>query len=64
MIDNRAKNVFIHTVDGLIWDFCFDYDNDTSLGCDNRGTLKYEYYYEDTDKFGTEDVYNAADSVL
>lgn len=64
MIDNRAKNVFLHTVDGLIWDLCFDYDNDTSLGCDNRGTLKYEYYYEDTDKFGSENVYNAADSVL
>lgn len=64
MIDNRAKNVFIHTVDGNKWDFCFDYDNDTALGCDNRGTLKYEYYYEDIDKFGSEDVYNAADSVL
>ena len=64
MIDNRAKNTFLHTVDGVKWDLCFDYDNDTSLGCDNRGTLKYEYYYEDIDKFGSEDVYNAADSVL
>lgn len=64
MIDNRAKNVFIHTEDGLIWDFCFDYDNDTSLGCDNRGDLKFDYFYEDIDKIGGETVYNAQDSVL
>lgn len=64
MIDNRAKNVFIHTEDGLIWDFCFDYDNDTSLGCDNRGDLKFDYFYEDIDRIGGETVYNAQDSVL
>lgn len=64
MVDNRAKNVFLHTVDGLIWDLCFDYDNDTSLGCDNRGGLKFEYYYEDTDQVNGEWVFNATDSVL
>ena len=64
MIDNRAKNVFIHTTDGLKWDFCFDYDNDTSLGCDNRGNLKFDYYLEDIDYIGGTAVYNAADSVL
>ena len=64
MIDNRAKNVFIHTEDGLTWDFCFDYDNDTSLGCDNRGDLKFDYFYEDVDQIDGTNVYNAQDSVL
>ena len=64
MVDNRAKNVFLHTVDGLIWDLCFDYDNDTSLGCDNVGGLKFEYYYEDTDTVNGEKVFNASTSVL
>lgn len=64
MVDNRAKNVFIHTVDGKIWDLCFDYDNDTSLGCDNVGGLKFEYYYEDTDEINGEKVFNASTSVL
>lgn len=64
MIDNRAKNVFIHTTDGLHWDFCFNYDNDTSLGCDNRGDLKFDYFYEDIDQIGGVNVYNAQDSIL
>ena len=28
MVDNRAKNTFWHTEDGLRWDLCFNYDND------------------------------------
>lgn len=28
MVDNRAKNTFWHTEDGLHWDVCFNYDND------------------------------------
>ena len=65
MIDNRAKNTFLHTEDGLIWDFCFDYDNDTSEGCDNVGDLKYDYGLEDTDVNASGSyVYNAAESVL
>ena len=65
MVDNRAKNVFIHTIDGEHWDFCFDYDNDTSEGCDNVGDLKYRYGLEDID-INAEGfpVYNAADSAL
>lgn len=64
MIDNRAKNVFIHTSDGIHWDFCFNYDDDTALGCDNRGDLKFDYYYEDIDQINGLNVYNAQDSVL
>lgn len=64
MIDNRAKNVFIHTSDGIHWDFCFNYDDDTSLGCDNKGNLKFDYNLEDIDYIGGTAVYNAADSVL
>ena len=65
MVDNRAKNVFIHTVDGIHWDFCFDYDNDTAEGCDNVGDLKYRYGLEDID-INDEGfpVYNASNSAL
>ena len=53
MVDNRAKNSFWHygkTDSGVRkWDLCFDYDNDTALGIDNRGELNYRYGYEDTD---------------
>lgn len=55
MIDNRAKNTFLHTADGIHWDLCFDYDNDTALGIDNFGKLTLEYGTEDIDKFETED---------
>ena len=65
MVDNRAKNVFIHTYDGVKWDFCFDYDNDTAEGCDNVGDLKYRYGLEDID-INDEGfpVYNASNSAL
>lgn len=62
MVDNRAKNVFWHTEDGIHWDLCFDYDNDTAMGNNNEGNLSLRYGYEDTDKIGTKDVFNAADS--
>ena len=65
MVDNRAKNVFIHTVDGIHWDFCFDYDNDTAEGCDNVGDLKYRYGLEDIDiNDAGFPVYNASNSAL
>ena len=32
---------------GYRWDLCFDYDNDTSLGIDNAGLLRFEYGYDD-----------------
>lgn len=64
MVDNRAKNTFYHTADGLHWDLCFDYDNDTALGNNNEGDLVLSYGMEDTDQIGTKSVFNAADSRL
>ena len=64
MIDNRAKNMFLHTVDGIHWDFTMDYDNDTSLGCENSGYLTLDYNLEDRDDIGGIPVYNGNDSVL
>lgn len=64
MVDNRAKNVFVSTDDGLHWDFTKDYDNDTAEGNDNEGGLTLSYGLEDTDTIGTRAVFNAADSVL
>lgn len=64
MVDNRAKNVFIATDDGLHWYFNFDYDNDTADGNNNEGDLVLSYGMEDTDAIGTKSVFNASDSVL
>ena len=64
MIDNRAKNMFLHTVDGQHWDFTMDYDNDTSLGCENSGYLTLDYNLEDIDSINGIPVYNGNDSVL
>lgn len=68
MIDNRGKNVFPHTEDGIIWDFTFGYDMDTSKGNDNTGYLTYDYGIEDTDRINNDPngrmAFNAADSVL
>ena len=64
MIDNRAKNTFIHTEDGLHWDYVFDYDNDTADGNDNVGGLTFDYGYEDIDTLNGRNVYNASDSVV
>ena len=78
MIDNRAKNTFIHTngldtegKGGLVWDYCFNYDDDTALGCNNRGFLTLDYGCEDTDNDNGEPLqegqipaFNAHTSVL
>ena len=64
MVDNRAKNTFIHTSDGILWDYVFDYDNDTAKGNDNEGGLTLDYGMEDIDTIGTKDVFNASSSVL
>lgn len=64
MVDNRAKNCFVSTDDGIHWDFTKDYDNDTADGNDNEGGLTLTYGLEDIDQIGTKDVFNAASSVL
>jgi len=64
MVDNRAKNVFVSTDDGIHWDFTKDYDNDTADGNDNEGGLTLTYGLEDTDTIGTKDVFNASQSVI
>lgn len=64
MIDNRAKNVFVSTDDGIHWDFTKDYDNDTADGNDNEGGLTLSYGMEDTDSIGSKDVFNASGSVI
>ncbi len=64
MVDNRAKNVFVSTDDGIHWDFTKDYDNDTADGNDNEGGLTLSYGMEDTDTIGAKDVFNASGSVI
>jgi hypothetical protein len=69
MVDNRAKNTFIHyNVEGPEkgkWDFVFDYDNDTADGNDNSGNLTLDYGLEDTDLDAAgAPVFNGSDSVL
>lgn len=64
MVDNRAKNVFWGTEDGIHWHVLFDYDNDTADGNDNEGGLTLTYGLEDTDTIGTKNVFNGADSVI
>lgn len=57
MVDNRAKNVFMTTDDGIHWHFKNDYDNDTALGIDNIGRLRHSYdveYRDGSEAFGGE----------
>lgn len=61
MVDNRAKNIFMSTDDGIHWHFKNDYDNDTALGIDNQGRLKHGYNVEYND--GSQS-YAGEDSVL
>lgn len=63
MVDQRAKNMFLTTWDGIHWEPWF-YDNDTCLGINNEGELVFDYYHEDTDQLDTANVYNGQDSVL
>ena len=66
MCDQRAKNQFLTSWDGKIW-FPWLYDNDTCLGINNEGYLRYDYYHEDlgqNDAVGQTHVYNGYDSVL
>ena len=62
-MDSRAKNMFLDTVDGVIW-YPRWYDIDTTYGLDNNGYNKFGYGLEQTDEFGSGFVYNGHESVL
>lgn len=61
MVDQRAKNMFFTTWDGLIWYLIF-YDNDTCLGINNEGEIVFNYDIET--RPGNENVWNAYESEL
>lgn len=63
MADQRAKNMFLTTWDGVIWQPWF-YDNDTCLGINNVGQLLYDYWHEDTDQLDGADIYSGQTSAL
>lgn len=63
MVDNRAKNFFPSTYDGIHW-MPLPYDMDTAIGINNEGQLVFDYDLEDTDHVGSSDVFNGQDSVL
>lgn len=66
MCDQRAKNMFLTSWDGVHF-MPWLYDNDTCLGINNEGYLRYDYYHEDlgqNDAVGQTHVYNGYDSVL
>lgn len=63
MVDNRAKNFFATTFDGVHW-FDFPYDFDTALGINNEGKLVFDYDLEDTDIIDGSLVYNGQESVM
>lgn len=63
MVDQRAKNMFLTTWDGIHWQPWL-YDNDTCLGINNEGALVFDYYHEDIDQLGGANVYNGQNSTL
>lgn len=66
MVDQRAKNMFQNTWDGVHFQPWF-YDNDTCLGINNEGKLVFDYYHQDygeNSKIGNQDVFNGGPSVL
>lgn len=63
MVDQRAKNMFLTTFDGIHW-ICIFYDNDTCCGLNNEAVLAFDYTVEYHDKIGNKDVWNGAESTL
>lgn len=63
MVDNRAKNFFPSTFDGVHW-MPLPYDMDTAIGINNEGQLVFDYDLEDTDKVDGDNVFNGQESVL
>ena len=63
MTDQRAKNMFLTTWDGVKWEPWF-YDNDTCLGINNEGQLVFDYYHEDIDYLEGAEIFNGQSSTL
>ena len=63
MVDNRAKNFFPSTYDGVHW-MPLPYDMDTAIGINNEGKLVFDYDLEDTDHVNNANVFNGQESVL
>lgn len=63
MVDQRAKNMFLTTFDGIHW-ICIFYDNDTVCGLNNEGVAAFNYTVEYHDQIGNKDVWNGAESTL
>ena len=64
MADNRAKNTFYGTEDGIHWHLVFAYDGDTQMGNNNSGDLTLDYGLEDIDIQGGGYVFNGARHTL
>ena len=63
MVDQRAKNMFLTTYDGIHWIVIF-YDNDTVCGINNEGAISFGYDVEYHDTEGSGQVWNGEQSVL
>ena len=63
MVDQRAKNMFLTTFDGIHW-ICIFYDNDTVCGLNNEGVAAFDYTVEYHDQIGNKDVWNGVESTL
>ena len=63
MVDQRAKNMFLTTFDGIHW-ICIFYDNDTVCGLNNEGVAAFDYTVEYHDQIGNKDVWNGAESTF
>lgn len=63
MVDQRAKNMFLTTYDGVHWVTIF-YDNDTVCGINNEGAVAFGYDVEYHDTEGSGQVWNGEQSVL
>ena len=63
MVDQRAKNMFLTTYDGVHWVVIF-YDNDTVCGINNEGAIAFGYEVEYHDIVGSGSAFNGEQSVL
>ena len=62
-VDSRAKNMFLDTIDGVIW-YPRWYDIDTTYGLNNEGVNQFGYGLEQHDFIGDVAVFNGENSLL